>query len=215
MPYKFSRKTAIILLITVIAGFALYTVAPPEIEPGLYSARLEITSSGITITETYNLTLQTTGTDSTEEYILVGSSTNVTVTVPVIVVIATDNPLTFTLNATGDSIAASDIVLTLTNQDGFNLLLRPNRQSGQVFIIGYQPLVNSRAAVMILTVVAILWFTEGISLVATSLMIPVLIVLSDIRTPQAALAPFFDPAVVLIFGGFLICYFYKLILFRN
>jgi sodium-dependent dicarboxylate transporter 2/3/5 len=57
---------------------------------------------------------------------------------------------------------------------------------------------------MILTVVAILWFSEGISLVATSLLIPVLIVLTDIRSPQTALAPFFDPAVALIFGGFLI-----------
>jgi sodium-dependent dicarboxylate transporter 2/3/5 len=35
-------------------------------------------------------------------------------------------------------------------------------------------------------------------------MIPILIVLADIRTPQTALAPFFDPAVALIFGGFLI-----------
>jgi sodium-dependent dicarboxylate transporter 2/3/5 len=57
---------------------------------------------------------------------------------------------------------------------------------------------------MILAVVAILWFSEGISLVATSMLIPILLVTTEIRTPQTALAPFFDPAVVLILGGFLL-----------
>lgn len=204
MHYKFSRKTAVILIITAIAGFVLYNIAPPEIEPGLYTARLEITSSSITVTEIYNFTLQSDGADSSEMTTLIGTSTNATVTIPNRLLIAPDNPLTFTINATGDSISANDIVLTISNEDGFYLLLRPNRQSGQIFTIGYQPLVNSQAAVMILTVVAILWFSEGISLVATSLMIPVLIVLTNIRTPQTALAPFFDPAVALIFGGFLI-----------
>ncbi|MHA2025349.1 MAG: SLC13 family permease [Candidatus Thorarchaeota archaeon] len=204
MNYKFSRKTAVILVITAIAGFVLYNVAPPEIEPGLYSARLEITSSSITTTEIYNITLQSDGVGSSDTATLIGTSTNVTVTVPSHVRIATDSPLAFIINATGDSISANDIVLTLSNEAGFNILLRPNRQTGQVFTIGYQPLVNSQAAVMILTVVAILWFSEGISLVATSLMIPVLIVLTNIRAPQTALAPFFDPAVALIFGGFLI-----------
>jgi sodium-dependent dicarboxylate transporter 2/3/5 len=204
MVYKFSRKTAVILVITAITGFVLYNIAPPEIEPGLYSARLEINSSSITATEVYNLTLQTTGTETSETFLVTGISTNATVTIPRTVNIATDNPLTIIVNTTGDSISASDIILVLTNEAGFNLLLRPNRQSGQVFTISYQPLVNSQAAVMILTVVALLWFSEGISLVATSLMIPILIVLADIRTPQSALAPFFDPAVALIFGGFLI-----------
>ncbi|MBE0527502.1 MAG: DASS family sodium-coupled anion symporter, partial [Candidatus Thorarchaeota archaeon] len=110
----------------------------------------------------------------------------------------------FILNATGDTITADSIQIVFTNSEGFNVTLRPTRQSGQIFTIQYQPLVNSQAAVMILGIVAILWFTEGISLVATSMLIPVLIVLTNIRPPSEALAPFFDPAVALIFGGFLI-----------
>ncbi|MHA2372789.1 MAG: SLC13 family permease, partial [Candidatus Thorarchaeota archaeon] len=42
------------------------------------------------------------------------------------------------------------------------------------------------------------------SLVATSLLIPVTIILTEIASPRFALAPFFDPAVALILGGFMI-----------
>lgn len=165
---------------------------------------LDLTSDSISVSEVYNITLQKYGSESRSSHLLTGISTNVTVMVPNLVVIETHNPLTVTINATGNPIAAEDILLTLSNEDGFNFVLRVTKQSGQFFTIEYQPLVKSQAAVMILVVVAILWFSEGISLVATSLMIPILIVLYDIQTPQTALAPFFDPAVALIFGGFLI-----------
>ena len=205
MPYNFSRKTAVILAITVVAAVVLYNVAPPEIEPGLYQADLVISGEGIQAQEVLAITLIDGASDSDElEVLLTGVSTNVTVTVLETVSITPDNPVRFILNATGTPLDASDIVIHFHDGAGFNLTLRPTRQSGQVFTVEYQPLVNSQAAVMILAVVAILWFSEGISLVATSLLIPILIVLSDIRTPQAALAPFFDPAVALIFGGFLI-----------
>ena len=204
MPYKFSRKTVVILVITVIAGFVMYNIAPDEIEPGQYELHLEIHSDGIDSSQLFNISFMDTGSEDTVEYLLNGTSTDVTAVVPQSVVITPDNPLRVTLVASGDSLSSSEIIATLTNDSGFNLTLRPNRQSGQTFIIEYQPLVSSNSAVMILVVVAILWFSEGISLVATSLLIPILIVLTDIRTPQAALSPFFDPAVVLIFGGFLI-----------
>ena len=204
MPNKRSRKTIVILTFTLIVGILLYAYAPPGIEAGEYEAILTIESPSISVTETYIFTLQDSGTTSVYSSILNGTSTTVQVTVPVSALISTDNPLRFILNATGDIINAESIHLVITNNAGFNVSLRPTRQSGQVFTIEYQPLVNSQAAVMILGVVAILWFTEGISLVATSMLIPVLIVLTNIRPPSEALAPFFDPAVALIFGGFLI-----------
>ncbi|MFW9834737.1 MAG: SLC13 family permease, partial [Candidatus Thorarchaeota archaeon] len=204
MPYKFSRKTAVILVFTLVAGIILYNIAPTEIEPGQYSLTIEIHSAGIDISQTFNISFIHGVSDKDIDYLLNGTSTNVTVIVPQSVTITPNNPLRVTLEAIGDSLLANEIIASLTNENGFNLTLRPNRQSGQIFIIEYQPLVNSQAAVTILAVVAILWFSEGISLVATSLLIPVLIVLAGIQSPQTALAPFFDPAVALIFGGFLI-----------
>jgi sodium-dependent dicarboxylate transporter 2/3/5 len=194
----------VVLLFTLVAGIVMYNIAPTQIEPGQYSLELEIHSTGIELSQTFNISFIQGASVDDVEFLLNGTSTDVTVTIPQSVTITPDNPLSVTLESTGDTLSANEIVATLTNNEGFNLTLRPNRQSGQTFIIEYQPLVNSRAAVTILTVVAILWFSEGISLVATSLLIPVLIILTDIRTPQMALAPFFDPAVALIFGGFLI-----------
>ncbi len=204
MPNKSSRKTIVILTITLLVGIFLYFSAPPSISSGNYTATIVIDSPSINTTSTYNITLLDSGTESETTFQLNGTTTNVGVTVPLSTVIATDNPIQFVLNATGDTINADSIHLILTNENGFNITLRPSKQSGQVFTIAYQPLVNSQAAVMILGIVAILWFTEGISLVATSMLIPILIVLTNIRTPSQALAPFFDPAVALIFGGFLI-----------
>ncbi len=204
MPSKSSRKTIVILIFTLVVGILLYTYAPSNIEAGEYAATLSIDSTGIHVTETYNIILLQSGSSSEDLFTLNGTSTVVEVTVPSSALISTDTPLRFVLNATGDIIEADSIHLILANNEGFNITLRPTRQSGQVFTIEYQPLVNSKAAVMILGIVAILWFTEGISLVATSMLIPVLIVLTDIRPPSEALAPFFDPAVALIFGGFLI-----------
>nr|KXH72242.1 MAG: hypothetical protein AM325_01850 [Candidatus Thorarchaeota archaeon SMTZ1-45] len=204
MKHKFSRRTAVILVFAIFVGFVMYNIAPTEIEPGQYSLALEIHSPGIDVSQIYNISFVSEISDGSSNYLLTGSLTNVTVTIPRSIVISPNNPFRIILSASGESLSASDIVATLTNDDEFNLTLRPNRQSGQIFIIEYQPLVNSNSAVMILAVVAILWFSEGISLVATSLLIPILIVLSNIRTPDAALAPFFDPAVALILGGFLI-----------
>lgn len=204
MAYKFSRKTAAILLVTLVAAVILYNIAPPEMAPGTYTADLRISGSNIVADESFNVTLVDEGDPIRSTILLVGSGTNVTVTVPIQVIIAPDNPVRFVLEATGESIQSADIVIFFRSSGGMNLTLRPTRQTGQTFTVEYQPLVNSQAAVMILAVVAILWFSEGISLVATSMLIPILIVLSDIRTPTEALAPFFDPAVALIFGGFLI-----------
>jgi len=204
MPSKSSRKTIVILVFTLVVGILLYTYAPSDIQAGEYDATLSIESPSISIRETYIVILQVSGPSSENIFTINGTSTVIEVTIPVTASISTDHPIRFILNATGDAITADSIHLSFTNNEGFNVSLRPTRQSGQVFTIEYQPLVNSRAAVMILGVVAILWFTEGISLVATSMLIPVLIVLTNIRPPTEALAPFFDPAVALIFGGFLI-----------
>jgi len=204
LPSKFSHKTVVILVIAAVAGFVMYSIAPTEIEPGEYSISLEIHSEGIDVSKVYNISFVNYSSDDSIEDFLNGTSTNVVVTFPQSLRITPNNPLTITILVTGNQLSAHEITARLGNDGGLNLTLRPNRQIGQIFIIEFQPLVNSKAAVMILTVVAILWFSEGISLVATSLLIPILIVLTDIQTPQTALAPFFDPAVALIFGGFLI-----------
>jgi sodium-dependent dicarboxylate transporter 2/3/5 len=182
----------------------LFYTAPVEIQPGEYDVLLVVENPDERIEFMFNVSFILDG-DATETMNFVeGTYTNLSVTASSQIPIAPTSKLSVIAAAEGAPISVDMIHLILSDDEGFREVVRCSRQSGQVFNLEYQPLVRSQYAVMILGVVAILWFTEGISLVATSLLIPVLIVLSEIRTPSAALAPFFDPAVALIFGGFLI-----------
>ncbi|MHA2071197.1 MAG: SLC13 family permease [Candidatus Thorarchaeota archaeon] len=204
MSYTIPRKTTIILIIAAVVGAILFYAAPAEIQPGEYDVLLIVDTPEERIEFMFNVSFILDG-DATESmHFVTGTYTNITVTASAHVPIAPTSKLSVAASAEGAPVSAEMIHLILSNDGDFSEVVRCSRQSGQVFNLEYQPLVRSQYAVMILGVVAILWFTEGISLVATSLLIPVLIVLSDIRTPSAALAPFFDPAVALIFGGFLI-----------
>ncbi len=61
-----------------------------------------------------------------------------------------------------------------------------------------------RMALVLLVLAAGLWVTESMALGATSLLIALLQPLLGIRGFSDALAPFFDPVVVLLLGGFLL-----------
>ena len=204
MSYGISRKTAIVMVVTAIVGLALYNLAPPDFQTGEYQTTISVVSPGIDVDLPVIVLLAEGGQLEQSVYTLNGSTTNITVTVMTRVPLAPDTALTFIISAIGAPLAADQIEVRLQNEAGFDQTIRPTRQSGQTFTVTYQPLVKSRAALMILAVIAILWFSEGISLVATSMLIPILLVTTEIRTPQTALAPFFDPAVVLILGGFLL-----------
>ena len=204
MSYQISRKTAIVMVVTAIVGLALYNLAPPDFQPGEYQTTISIVSPGIDGELPVTVLLAEGGQLEQRVCNLNGTTTNVTITVMTRVPLAPDSALTFIISAIGEPLTADQIEVRLQNEAGFDQTIRPSRQSGQTFTVTYQPLVKSRAALMILAVVAILWFSEGISLVATSMLIPILLVTTEIRTPQAALSPFFDPAVVLILGGFLL-----------
>lgn len=62
----------------------------------------------------------------------------------------------------------------------------------------------ARAVAAITTLVAILWFTEGLPLWVTALLVPVLLVVVAQISPTKAFAPFFDPVIVLLLGGFVL-----------
>ena len=63
---------------------------------------------------------------------------------------------------------------------------------------------NERAALVILIAASGFWTTESVPLVATSLLIPLLQSILGIQEFRAALAPFFDPVIMLLLGGFLL-----------
>ena len=56
--------------------------------------------------------------------------------------------------------------------------------------------------IIILSIIGLLWITELIPISITSLMVPILAVLSGVFTVQEALAPFAHPIIFLFMGGF-------------
>ncbi len=204
MSEQISKKSILFILISIVVGVSLFVIAPPDIEPGNYNVTLSIDTPTSEITHEFNITLIDEGTTESSTIELTSTGLNITLTATTVLPVAPNTQLTFIVECIGESVKAENIQVEIWNQNGFSVISRPTKQSGQTFTIEYQPLVRSKAALLILGLVAVLWFSEGISLVATSILIPILIVLTDIRTPTEALLPFFDPAVALILGGFMI-----------
>jgi sodium-dependent dicarboxylate transporter 2/3/5 len=64
--------------------------------------------------------------------------------------------------------------------------------------------IRMQSVLAIMFFVGALWFTEAIPLHVTALLIPLLLTLFAAFTPRETLAPFFDPVVVLLLGGFIL-----------
>ncbi len=66
-----------------------------------------------------------------------------------------------------------------------------------------RPADGSAVVLAILGAAIVLWVTEAVPLFVTSLAIPIVLAVAEVATAGDALAPFFDPIIVLFFGGFL------------
>ncbi len=193
------------LSIAILVGILLYNIAPPDIEAGAYNATMIMKNGDTEFSKTFSIEFVRSGSSGgLRSFVLNGTTTNITVSYYDHVLIAPRSLMSIKITIQGARLSVQDLTLILDNEDGFVVTLHPTRQSGLTLYIEYQPLVRSQVSSMILGMVAILWFTEGISLVATAFLIPTLVVITGIYTPADALAQFFDPAVVLILGGLLI-----------
>ncbi len=67
-----------------------------------------------------------------------------------------------------------------------------------------RPPRDSAVLLGLLGVVVVLWVTEALPLFVTSLLIPVVLVLTSTANALDATAPFFNPIIVLFFAGFLL-----------
>ena len=63
---------------------------------------------------------------------------------------------------------------------------------------------SAKTMIFIFVLVAILWITEAMPLYVTAFLVPILTAITGILTPTASLAPFFDPVIALLLGGFIL-----------
>ena len=196
-------KTTILLILAIVIVSASYTYGPEPMSPGTYNAHLVIKTNGQDLKYNMTVRLLSSGEDHFVITNISSDSYNFTIEYKDRVLLKIGNKISFKIIIHGLSVSHEDIHIDFSGKN-YNTTLRPNKIAGDVIYIEFQPLVMSKETIALLGLVALLWFTEGIPLVATALMIPTTLILLNVYTPTQALAPFFDPVVALILGGFLI-----------
>ncbi len=73
-----------------------------------------------------------------------------------------------------------------------------------VFALPFNISQEAKTVLAITVFIAVLWFTEALFLWVTALLIPALLVLFTPATPIKVFAPFFDPIIALLLGGFIL-----------
>jgi len=124
--------------------------------------------------------------------------------------IPTDAPVTARIQVVRDGapvdLGIDDVSLSLELPDGRRELVPILSWSAKdhALTAKRRPPVHSAVLMALLGLVVVLWVSEVIPLFATSLLIPVVLVVAGVGAPKPALAPFFHPLIVLFFGTFLI-----------
>src|SRR5690606_32322684 len=101
------------------------------------------------------------------------------------------------------ALAQEDVTSTIVGQ-GYEQVLPPTGRDGEWLTFAMRLPYKAKIATGLLFVVAVLWVTELVPLAAAALLIPVVVVVAGIASPDTVLQPFFDPIVVLFFAGFLL-----------
>ena len=102
--------------------------------------------------------------------------------------------------------ALDEVAVHLTLPDGRSEvvpLLRWDRDD-ESLVATRRPPVHAPTALALLAAAVILWVSTSLPLFATAVAIPVVLVATGATGPAAALAPFFNPIIVLFFAGFLL-----------
>lgn len=85
----------------------------------------------------------------------------------------------------------------------YSQVLPPSERSGEWLSFNMRMPFKARISLGLLFAVAALWLLEPIPLAASALLIPVVVVVSNITNAKTVLQPFFHPIIVLFLAGFL------------
>jgi sodium-dependent dicarboxylate transporter 2/3/5 len=114
-----------------------------------------------------------------------------------------DRPIQATITAPTDDPGSVSVRVDLADGRTQRIpILRYDDGTG-TFSAARRPPVDVAPVLALLGFVVVMWVTEAIPLFVTSLLIPVVIVVTGAGSADDALAPFFHPIIALFFGGFL------------
>jgi sodium-dependent dicarboxylate transporter 2/3/5 len=154
------------------------------------------------------LTIELGGSTALEERVELGPSDSIALQSGATLIefaegIPVDRPIEATISAPTDD--PGSVLISLEVADGRTQripILRYDEGTG-TFTASRRPPAGVGPTLALLGFVVVMWVTEAIPLFVTSLLIPVVIVVTGSGSARDALAPFFHPIIALFFGGFL------------
>ena len=209
-----SNKQVIMAILLIVAPIIGFAIAPEDLTAGDYSAEASVIIGTTTITETIDF-LMGSGDGDKKIVSSVHSIGDDNYTLTLIgqssYDIAYNSKLTFSLNIISNSngtslihIPLENIWLDITGPNSYSQRLQTSGVSGDSYEFSMRIPIMGKIIMALLFLVAVLWFTEIIPLEASSLLIPVMIVVFGVTSSAEALKSFFDPVIALFLGGFLI-----------
>lgn len=195
------------LLAAIALGVIGYLLGPADLSIGNYIAEIEVTLADKSIDAEYPFNLgqengstrEITQSEGPYQLIIKGKDTYL---------YALGESITYHLkvvDADGQRIAVNldQVTSTITGESYQQVLPATTHSEGWLTFTMRIP-YKARIATGLLFAVATLWLTELVPLAAASLLIPVVIVVSNVTDPVTVLQPFFHPIIVLFFAGFLL-----------
>ncbi|HEY5651948.1 MAG TPA: hypothetical protein VIW46_10900, partial [Acidimicrobiia bacterium] len=154
------------------------------------------------------LTIELGGSTALEERVELGPSDSIALQSGATLIefaegIPVDRPIEATISAPTDD--PGSVLISLEVADGRTQripILRYDEGTG-TFTASRRPPAGVGPTLALLGFVVVMWVSEAIPLFVTSLLIPVVIVVTGSGSARDALAPFFHPIIALFFGGFL------------
>ncbi len=115
-----------------------------------------------------------------------------------------DDPLRVEVAVTGRVVTLGEVEVSLVLADGSREAVPVLGEDGPgAFVAVRRPPTDVGVVLGLLAAVIVLWVSEAVPLFVTGLLIPVVLTFAEVASARAALAPFFDPIIVLFFAGFL------------
>ncbi len=182
-------RRALIVLLAVASGLVVANFAPGPWEAG--AGRLEITVADNVVVD---------------ETVTIGDTDEVDIARPgATVVLPSGVPRDGRVEVvfTTEAATLGDVAVTLVLADGTRESVPVLSQDGSTFRAARRAPVDVGIVLGLLAAVIVLWVSEVVPIFVTALGIPVVLTFAGVAAAGDALAPFFDPIIVLFFAGFL------------
>lgn len=206
------QKRIAYLIFTVILFFIGFTLAPPSMADGEYQVEITFQRENVRLSAFFNTSIDSS-ISSPSTLRLINSSSD---ELPEYIIFISyyerysgkiNSELSFMVNITKNGELVKDVkfheVVGRIRGSNFDMSISPTRLSEGSILFQFRILKQSNIALGLLLMVSFLWLTEVVPLAASSLLIPIILVVYKIDGASGALSQFFHPIIALFLAGFL------------